>query len=72
MTHTPKSSHPFIAGLRAFAAAWLVMEATPDMEAADYEARVQESRHSPGLSLLVILIGGALSWAVLFALASVL
>lgn len=65
-------SHPVIAWLRALIAAWLVMDATPDMDAADHEARMQESRLSPGLSLQVILIGGALSWIVLLALLGVL
>jgi hypothetical protein len=66
------SSHPVIARLRTFVSAWLVMEASPDMDAADYEARLQESRLSPGLSLLVILMGGALSWIALLALLGVL
>ena len=71
MTQTT-SSHPVIARLRAFVAAWLVMEATPDMEAADSEARLHETRLSPGLSLLVILLGALLCWAAVLVLAGVL
>lgn len=71
MTQFP-FSHSLLARLRTFVAAWLVMEATPDMEVADYEARVQESRLSPGLSLLLILLGALLCWAADLVLAGVL
>lgn len=66
------SSHPLIARLRAFVAAWFVMEATPDMDAADHEARLQETRLSPGVSLLIILLGALLCWAAVLVLAGVL
>jgi len=66
------SSHSLLVRLRAFVAAWLVMEATPDMEAADSEARLHETRLSPGLSLLVILLGALLCWAAVLVLAGVL
>ncbi|WP_298193067.1 hypothetical protein [Novosphingobium sp.] len=72
MTQSRKSSNPVITRLRAFVAAWLVMEASPDMEAADYEARVHETRLSPGLSLLLILLGALLCWSAVLVLAGVL